>query len=203
MSHPCHRHHRPRLERLALSTIVLTAVVLLSSCGAQQRAGSGTKQPPAVPTSATATPPSPSSAPSPAPGTLTASLYDAARSTPCAAGSESDAQCYVLTPTGSSPQLGNVQADPYVDVEVPDTSPLCGAPMSFTEVLRSGAGSITAEVTAPRLCLYATGPTTRSFRVVSGTGSWRGATGSGTITFVVLNTGAREEWQGTLRTAAG
>lgn len=54
------------------------------------------------------------------------------------------------------------------------------------------------KVTGPYLCLGVTGVTERRFAVESGTGRFASDTGSGTIEFDTLASGAAESWAGIL-----
>jgi hypothetical protein len=50
--------------------------------------------------------------------------------------------------------------------------------------------------TGPRLCRYGTSAVPTRFTVVSGTGAYGHAQGSGTISLIPGSTGATEQWAG-------
>lgn len=128
------------------------------------------------------------------------SIHDSVRahaSVACPAGTPKNAQCYVLVESGASPQLGAVTVTPVVDVEFP-TQPPCGKSHSFAETLKFRSADLIVRVTAPYLCLGAVSTTERRFVVESGTGRFAGYTGSGSIEFDTLTSGAAESWTGIL-----
>ena len=182
------------LARIAAVTFV--AAALATACGETTPATTATPLP-----AATAQPTTlPSATPTPVPslnGSLTLTLQDNATSTQCPTGTPSSASCYLLSGSGSSPQLGAVTVNPVVDIEF-SAPPLCGNRHAFEETLTMTAGALTVRVIAPYVCLYATGTTQRTYAVLSGTGQFADAWGSGQISFDVLSSGAVETWQGSL-----
>lgn len=133
-------------------------------------------------------------------GFFTLSIQDSVRGgagVTCPTGTPAGAQCYMLVESGDSPQLGTVTVAPLLDIEFP-TQPPCGAAHSFTEKLTFVSGGLVVRVTGPYLCLGATGVTERRFVIESGTGRFASDTGSGTIEFDTLTSGAAESWAGIL-----
>lgn len=115
----------------------------------------------------------------------------------CPAGTPKHAHCYLLVESGDSPQLGAVTVAPVMDVEFP-TQPPCGKSHRFVETLKFRSADLIVRVTAPYLCLGAVGTTERRFVVESGTGRFVGYSGSGSIEFDTLASGAVESWTGIL-----
>jgi hypothetical protein len=177
--------------RLA-SASVAAILVLATACGASPPSR------PAQTTTATAALPSATASPTPV-GFATMMIIDAvqnAATTRCPRGTPAAAECFTLVESGSSPQLGAVTVAPVLDIEYPPDQPQCGAQHAFLEQLLVTGGTLIVRVLGPFLCLGATGATQRTFSVQSGSGTFKGSTGSGTIEFDTLSNGASEAWAG-------
>lgn len=176
------------------------ATWMLCAAALTAAAACGSPGPPPRTTPGTSVSPRTSPAAPKPKGFFTLSIQDSVRgsaSVTCPAGTPAAAQCYVLVESGDSPQLGAVTVAPVLDVEFP-TQPPCGTAHSFTEKLTFASGSLVVKITGPYLCLGAIGATERRFVVKSGTGRFASDTGSGTIEFDSLTSGAAESWTGIL-----
>lgn len=179
--------------RLALKCLGgAAALSVAAACGSSRSAPPASRSPSSA---------SPTSLPAPRPkGFFTLTIQVSVRGNAgvaCPSRTPGNAQCYVLIENGDSPQLGAVTVAPVLDVEFP-TQPPCGTSHNFVEKLTLRSGSLAVRISAPYLCLGDINTTERRFVVESGTGKYVGYTGSGSIAFSTLASGAVETWEGIL-----
>ncbi len=176
------------MNRPALPAVLAAAacVLGLASCSGQ----SASRPPNAASPSATASP-APSTSVSAA---STFALTDQAIPAKCPPGSPGSAQCFVITLAGTLAGYGTLRSGGWFDVEVPQSSPACGKPWTYTESLNTATGSLVVRATGPRLCLDQVTTVLRHYTVVRATGTLSHLHGAGTITLAVLSVGAAETW---------
>jgi hypothetical protein len=171
---------------LAAALVAAAYVLGIASCS-----GQSTGKPPSVAP--------PSATPSPAPAksvraAATFALTDQAASAKCPPRSPRSAGCFRITLAGTLARYGRLRSGGWFDVEVPQSSPACGRPWTYTERLKTATGSLVVRATGPRLCLNMVTTVRRHYTVTRATGSLAQLHGAGVITLAVLSVGAAETW---------
>jgi hypothetical protein len=172
---------------------VLAAAVAVAACvlGMAGCSGQSTGKPPkAAPSSPAASPARTKPASAAAPFTIT----DQAPRAKCPPRSPKSAQCLQITLAGTLAGYGRLRSGGWLDVEVPQSSPGCGRPWTYTERLKTATGSLMVRATGPRLCLGALTTVRRRYTVARATGTLSQLHGAGVITLAVLSVGATETW---------
>ena len=182
-----------RRALLTAGSVVLVVAPLAAAC-----AGSS----PSTPSPPASTSPAASKAPSkPVSGRINLTFTDSAAQVACPSTAPPAAECFSLIGSGTDPAFGVVKIGPLLDPEVSMSSPLCGQTAQYTTVLTGAGGTMTVAESGPRLCLGSTTSEPRHFSVVSGTGAYTGATGSGAISLMPQSVGAVEAWTGVITLA--
>lgn len=179
-------HRNLRLPRPWALWATTAAMAILAACGGQS---------PAKPPSTSAGTHQSSPQPSPSPTAVPlVSLADQAIQATCPPGSPQGAECFNITITGSSAGYGTVTSGTWFDVEAPAGAPACGRPFRYTEHIQTDRGSLTVLATGPRLCIGVVSTVYRTYTVIHATGAFGHLHGHGTITLVILSSGATETW---------
>lgn len=107
-----------------------------------------------------------------------------------------DAQYSWLAASAGTRRFGRIMLRPTLDAQVTARSPACGKSARYRTSLAGPRRTLAVSETGPRLCLGNVGAAPRLFAVTGGTGRYAGASGSGSITVEVLDTGATEACSG-------